>query len=162
MDNLRSNPNSKSRRTCDSCVTPCANLNSSRRSSTCACLFPSSLNCLPGGHCIQHAFLFGKDTALWTHDKYFVLRSHTETNWIFSFRSLPTMNPPNIYRSSSLRHLQITPKSILVGDDDAAFYAVHCGRKISDRMKAGKAVFEAKIDGLTCVAKCWRPDLIQL
>lgn len=65
--------------------------------------------------------------------------------------------------ASFIRNLRITQNTILLGDESIAFHAVTCARKFFDpRTSAPRAVFEAHINGIPCVAKCWHPDLIQL
>ncbi|KAJ5179141.1 hypothetical protein N7492_002351 [Penicillium capsulatum] len=71
------------------------------------------------------------------------------------------MNTSGFYKHS-IRHLHITANSLLLGDEAAAFYVVHCSRNILGlKENPPRAIFEANVHGIPCVAKCWCPDLAQ-
>lgn len=77
------------------------------------------------------------------------------------------MDTSSFYKHS-IRHLHITANSILVGDEDAAFYVVHCSRNISApnsnpaQINTRGTVFEANVHGIPCIAKCSHPRQIEL
>lgn len=79
-------------------------------------------------------------------------------------RSPPGPQAP--FRQSKLREtvtsnvpMDVTPETIMIGENRSAFAALNAIRKNSRPDPPGKAVFEVDFQGVHYIAKCWGPNL---